>query len=361
VPPHHDERLQSLRGLAALLVIVGHGLIVLPQTPGMFVMSGIFQADAAVVFFYVLSGFVLGESLKRDARFLPFVVRRLARLLPVLWASLAVALVVSVIVAGPSFDGATDWYNVYRSIDTSPHAVMLNGLALSWRINSVMWSVQIELFVIPLLPVAVLATRRLRPWQALLVLLALCTLAARLLNGGDARPLAYLYCFYLGMLIPAAMRTPALRPFFSPLMVAASLGITFVFGEIRLCPSAKHLIDALVSAQLLACVLRSPSAAPFLRHRWFVVLGDVSYSLYAFGQVALIFVAFAMFTLLPPSTWSDYPTAFSLSLIALTVAIVLPIAALSYRWIELPGMAFAKFILARQAAPIATGPIPRAG
>jgi peptidoglycan/LPS O-acetylase OafA/YrhL len=165
-------------------------------------MKLIFEQDAAVVFFYVLSGFVLGRSLSRDSRVFPFVIRRLARLLPVLWASLAVAIAVSMIVAGPPIQGATNWYNVYRSIDTSPHAIVMNVVALSWRINSVMWSVQIELFVIPLLPLGVLAMQRLASWQLLVLLIGLCVVAAVLLDHVDARPVAYLYCFYIGIMLP---------------------------------------------------------------------------------------------------------------------------------------------------------------
>jgi peptidoglycan/LPS O-acetylase OafA/YrhL len=354
VPTHHDERLQSLRGLAALLVIVGHGLIVVPQPLFMFLIGGIFEQDASVVFFYVLSGFVLGQSLSRDPRFYPFVVRRLARLLPVLWASLAVAIVISMIVAGRPTDGATDWYNVYRSVDTSPHAIIMNAVALSWRINSVMWSVQIELFVIPLLPLGVLAVQRFVPLQALTVLIGLCIAGVLLLNHFDARPVAYLYCFYIGMLIPNAARAQILQPFFTPTMVLVGLGITFELHEIGLYPPAKHIIDALVSAQLITFVLRSPTAATFLRHPWLVLMGDVSYSLYAFGQITLIFVAFTMFTILPANSWTYHPMAFAVCLIGLNIALALPIAVASYRWIELPGMALAKLILNRRAAPSTT-------
>jgi peptidoglycan/LPS O-acetylase OafA/YrhL len=216
------------------------------------------------------------------------------------------------IVAGPPIDGATDWYNVYRSVDTSPHAIIMNVFGLSWRINSVMWSVQIELFVIPLLPLGLLAIQRFVPRQTLIVLIGLCIAGALLLNHDDARPVAYLYCFYIGMLIP------------------------------------------LVSAQLLTYVLCSPTAATFLRHPWLVLMGDVSYSLYAFGQIILIFIAFTMFTVLPANSWTDHPMAFAVCLIGLNIVLALLIAAASYRWIELPGMALAKLILNRRAAPVTT-------
>jgi len=350
VPPYYDQRLQSLRGLAALSVIIGHGLIVLPPTLFAWAISGIFEQDAAVVFFYVLSGFVLSQSLRRDSRFFPFLLRRLARLLPVLWASLAAAIVVSIVVAGPPIEGASDWYNVYRSVDTSLHAIVMNATALSWRINSVMWSVQIELFVIPLLPLAVLGTRRVTPSQALIILGGMCVLAVLLLDHIEARPIAYLYCFYIGLLLPKAASARLLQPFFRPAPVLVSLAVTYVFSEVHLYPPCKHIVDALVSAQLILYVIQSPAAVRFLHHPSLVLLGDVSYSLYAFGQVTLTLVAYAMFSVLPPGSWGDHPAVFVVGLIGLTIALAFPIAVASFRWIELPGMALAKSLLNRDAA-----------
>jgi peptidoglycan/LPS O-acetylase OafA/YrhL len=132
-------------------------------------------------------------------------------------------------------------------------------------------------------------------------------------------------------------------------MVIVGLGIIVVSSEFGLYPPAKHIAEALVSAQLLAYVLRSQAAANFLHHPWLVLIGDVSYSLYAFGQITLILVAYTMFTFLPSNTWNDHPTAFSLCLIGLNIALALPVAIASYRWIELPGMAFAKLIINRHA------------
>ena len=68
----------------------------------------------------------------------------------------------------------------------------------------------------------------------------------------------------------------------------------------------------------------------------------------------MIFVAFTMFRVLPENTSAGHPMAFAVCLIGLNLALVLPIAVASYRWIELPGMALAKSILNRNVAPAAT-------
>ena len=103
-----DWRLQSLRGLAALAVALGHSFTVLPHgQPAIFganftldrvpaaLFSLVFQANSAVIFFYVLSGYVLFLSLRRSGQSLSlrnsaaFVAKRAGRLYPVVWIAVA--------------------------------------------------------------------------------------------------------------------------------------------------------------------------------------------------------------------------------------------------------------------------------
>ena len=95
----HSFRLQSLRGIAALSVAVGHSFTVMSNgriedahfalRPGNALLAAgevLVQPNTAVILFYVLSGLVLGESLRRrnaatELRHLcAFAVRRLWRL-----------------------------------------------------------------------------------------------------------------------------------------------------------------------------------------------------------------------------------------------------------------------------------------
>jgi peptidoglycan/LPS O-acetylase OafA/YrhL len=59
-----DPRLESLRGLAALLVCVHHGMTVFVDNANLVVMDALlfaFNSAAAVIFFFVLSGYLLGR------------------------------------------------------------------------------------------------------------------------------------------------------------------------------------------------------------------------------------------------------------------------------------------------------------
>jgi len=80
-----DPRLESLRGLAALLVCVHHGMSVFADNAPLAAMDALlfaFNSAAAVIFFFVLSGYVLGRALERDGTFVTYLARRLFRLLP---------------------------------------------------------------------------------------------------------------------------------------------------------------------------------------------------------------------------------------------------------------------------------------
>jgi peptidoglycan/LPS O-acetylase OafA/YrhL len=126
----YSVRLQSLRSIAALCVAVGHSFTVMSNgriedahftlRPGNALLAAgelLFQPNTAVILFYVLSGFVLGESLRRHtaaserSHLGAFGVRRLWRLLPVMWLSILFAAAVAVLLRGVAFAGTTSWFD----------------------------------------------------------------------------------------------------------------------------------------------------------------------------------------------------------------------------------------------------------
>ena len=88
--------LQSLRGIAAVTVMISHCLDGYGPSPLLSQISSLFNGRAAVVVFFVMSGYVLTRSLQRghfdrDA-VLRFYVRRVFRLYPAIWAASALGL-----------------------------------------------------------------------------------------------------------------------------------------------------------------------------------------------------------------------------------------------------------------------------
>src|SRR5258708_7863764 len=95
----HHHRLESLRGVAALMVAGYHSFDVLEfhgwQHSAFTGIRILFNGNAAVILFFVLSGLVLGLSLERSKEpfgvsYGLFCVRRILRICPAHWIALLV-------------------------------------------------------------------------------------------------------------------------------------------------------------------------------------------------------------------------------------------------------------------------------
>jgi peptidoglycan/LPS O-acetylase OafA/YrhL len=361
-----DLRLQSLRGLAALTVAIGHAFNVMAngriELPGFslrpsnaFLAAGeiLFQPNTAVIFFYVLSGMVLGESLRRRrtrslAREMAgFCARRAWRILPVMWLSILLATGVCVTLRHPPFAGATAWFNPNFAMKITIANVLKNLLALKTYINSVLWSVQIELAMIPILPLAVRLVARTALWGDVLLFAALA-LVSLALWGKAPNVVAYAYCFYLGLVLPKllAQRTWAtLLGSRAGLIIAllVLLPVEYLFASNRLWLSHKFILNTLVSAEIIAFVLLRPEArlSRMLQHPMLVWLGDVSYSFYAYAMTCLIAVGYIVLRVAPVTGAPEDAAATAMTVVMAlgSIGLALALAGPSYRLIEKPGTA----------------------
>ncbi len=361
----HSVRLQSLRGIAALCVAVGHAFTVMSNgriedahfslRPGNALLAAgevLVQPNTSVILFYVLSGFVLGESLRRRTaasavgHLGAFAVRRLWRLLPVMWLSILFAAAVAVLLRGTSFAGTTAWFNQFSSVATSPGILLQNFLALSHSINSVLWSIQIELVTIALLPPLVWLNARTSLFGDAVVVGALYLTAIEFWGTAPTFVL-FVYCFYLGLALPKfltdATATRWLGNGFGVLAgLALLLPVEYLYVSGRLWLPYKFLIAALVSFHVIAFVLLRlhSGGARLLERPALVWLGDVSYSFYCYAMPVLLVVSWALLAMVPAAAaTSDLgATGIVLAVAILTVAISLVFARVSFMLIEKPGM-----------------------
>jgi peptidoglycan/LPS O-acetylase OafA/YrhL len=352
--------------LAALTVAIGHAFTVMHngriefseftlRPSNAFLAAGeiLFQPNTAVIFFYVLSGMVLAESLrKRATRSLAremagFCARRAWRILPVMWLSILLATGVCLAVRHAPFAGATAWFNANLGIKIAVMNVVKNLLALQTYINSVLWSVQIELAMIPVLPVAVRLASRTPLWGDALLFAAL-VLASLLFWGKAPNVVTYAYCFYLGVVLPKLLT----RRIWASLLGSSAclticllllIPIEILYASNRLWLPYKFVLDTVIGGDIIAFVLLRPRAAlcRMLEHRALVWLGDVSYSFYAYAMTSLIAAGYAGFRLAPPA-WvaSDAgATAMTLVIAIGSIGLTLALAGPSYRYIERPAIA----------------------
>jgi peptidoglycan/LPS O-acetylase OafA/YrhL len=365
----HSFRLQSLRGIAALSVAAGHSFTVMsngriedahftlrPANALLAAGEVLVQPNTAVILFYVLSGLVLGESLRRrhaatELRHVSaFAVRRLWRLVPVMWLSIVFAAVVAVLVRHPPFAGATAWFDQFLSTAVSPAILLQNFAGLSYSINSVLWSIQIELVMIALLPPMVWLCRRTSLMADCGIVVALYA-GAIVLWGRLPNFALFAYCFYLGVALPKLLSNAVAAKLLGNgigvvLALTLLLPVEYLYVSNRLWLPYKFFIDTLVGAYVIAFVLLRPDCrrAGFLDRPALVRLGDVSYSFYCYAMPVLIAVAWALLMLVPPAVaTSDLgATAIVIAAACLCVAISLLLARFSFARVERPSLTFGR-------------------
>lgn len=365
----HSVRLQSLRGIAALTVAVGHAFTVMVngriedarfalRAGNALLAAGeiLIEPNTAVILFYVLSGFVLGETLRRRTavselrHFGGFAARRLWRLLPVMWLSILFASAVALLVRHAPFPGATTWFDQFLSVAISPAILLRNLVGLSYSINSVLWSIQIELAMIVLLPPMVWLSRR----TNLLVdaaVVAVLYLGAVSVWGAVPNVALFAYCFYLGVALPQflsnAMTVRWLGNGFGVLAaVTLLLPVEYLYVSNRLWTPYKFLIDTLVSGYVIAFVMLRTDCtrARFLDSPTLVWLGDVSYSFYCYAMSVLIAVAWALLMIVPESLATSDTEATVIAIVSaiFCAGISLVLARVSFARVEVPCIAIGR-------------------
>ena len=352
-----------------MCVLGGHSALI-ATTHAAGLTQLVFQPNAAVVLFYVLSGYVLALSLKRDGNLVCFAVRRLFRILPVYWIGVFVSCASYLIANHAAIEGSTPWFN----------GTLLGAGAVQWvniwpnltvwttSMSGVLWSVQVELFTAPFIPLMLYVSRRV-PLSADILIVTFLTVIMLYLRPSpvlDAWPqlmfIPYLVCFYLGVMLPKLLAIKPLHRLFQSALLALSalLFSIYVYShtpQLHIDFYGYLVVCVFVSGWLVAYAATSKPARSLLSWRPLVWLGDISYSFYAFGTPIMIAVALGVFLLLPISWRSSEVGSAVIVWLTFTIslAITLPLAAFSYGLIERKAIVFGHK-LANTIRPIDTSP-----
>lgn len=366
--------LDGLRGVAALVVVILHSLLLssafvqpyVDPRPTSFgdVMWWLtytplhlpWEGSAAVFVFFVLSGFVLCLPI-RNARmdWLSYYPSRLVRLYLPVWASIAVALIW--IYAVPNLAEGSQFVQIH--IDPVPLGVLRDLIlvvpAQPGMTNTVLWSLKWEVIFSLLLPVFVLFAAKLRRLLLLKVAIVLVLLTLGAYEGPIERPYALsalfqLPIFALGCLIAFEWeRIVALRDRWrNPGRVFAWLGVLTIllvtsYWTVHALPLDDALLDAIAPAtrvfQVIGAALavmlvvaspgigRTLSVAPL---RW---LGTRSFSLYLVHEPMIVALGGLIGEPVSP-----------LLTLAITVPVALGLAEVFFRVIERPSHRLARRI-----------------
>jgi peptidoglycan/LPS O-acetylase OafA/YrhL len=346
----HAVEMQSLRGLAALTVVLHHcSFYYVYDLRLKYAAEMLFNGHAAVILFFVLSGYVLTLSLnsaKLDtARVVVFYVRRAFRIYPALWFACLLGGAYALLFWGQPLPAIVHewWPRERRFVHFTAGATFLTLAGISTPLAIPVWTLFIEILASALMPIFALLIARRRLIFAvvtgMLVVLAAC----------DPNPFffsRYLIYFALGSWLTVLV--PLCRKRSEPPLVAAFLGV-LGFGVLwfsRLPFDARFLdnyfaktpalLEGLGAAILVGVVHSWPKPFTLLRHPAVVWMGDISYSLYLLhlpilGIVAAIVNEKAGLLMFDPLASMAVVTV-------LTVGASVILSAVTYRWVEIPGI-----------------------
>lgn len=295
------------------------------------------NGHGAVVFFFVLSGFVLMMMLSRQADDLkgsvgPFFIGRVLRIYPAIFSTIAIFAGLFLL-TGMSL-GPAEAYSTMN--------VIANALLLRTDINGVMWSLQTEMIAAPLIFSLYWFRRR---WGAVALLLPALVLIglsfSKQWSGtpGNGVSLGNLYSFVVGMIACAYGKKVVGRLPNSALLLVLAVG-GFAFARPLLgWWSNWSVIFETAFAGLIATLIAY--GLPLREGRLMSVaryFGRISFSFYLLHPLALI-VLWNMPELLGKAVTAGVPPILlALAAFALSVLVITPLAHIQHVAVELPAV-----------------------
>jgi peptidoglycan/LPS O-acetylase OafA/YrhL len=305
---------EALRGYAAFSVLAAHTFLLTPSLVDYApIVRFVFNENAAVLLFFIISGYVLGLQLdalrgRHAERYLQFIVRRVFRIWPPLVASIAVCYALGGGTLLDSIEGA---------------------LFVLSPIHLPVWTIIIEWYAAFLVPVIYLVARR----GGIIANIAFAFVLWRLFRSHDDdwhNWTKYLIFFHAGMLIdamrPYVVRIP--RPIYIAVVTLAFCAYgsgSVLAGVYEWRTWEWFAMQGIAALVLLACVVHRNAFGEILRSAPMRYIGGVSFSVYL--------IHFQLVVL------------FGLAAIPITLALAYPM----HRFVEIPannlGRAAASFFM----------------
>ena len=297
-----------------------------------------FNAEAAVLLFFVLSGCVLGLSLQGSpdlgARSIGgFYIKRVFRIYPLLWLATGVAMISLLVTRHLVETGVfVDWLARNLTTPVSARLILLSLTGMFTRYNGPMWSLRIELIYSAVFPAIywLMRNNRLRIWAlALLTLLALLPVPTQL-------GLPFALSFAAGAVIPLL---PARGKLHGGVTVLAGLVILYdrlALAGLNLPDRYFDIIETAAAFVIVRDVYASGRSYLLLESRAVQWLGDVSFGVYLLHLPILLMLFAAAQRVLGLATLLDHPALAQLGLGAVTIVLTAAAAGLTYKYLELP-------------------------
>jgi peptidoglycan/LPS O-acetylase OafA/YrhL len=353
--------LDSIRGIAALLVVIHHcglgfaeqfmivhGHLSAVHSAGDLLnylsILGMSFGRSAVIMFFVLSGFVLTLSLKgHPSPYHVYAVRRLFRIYPTFFVVILASFAMHVYVDGP------------QPIGSLLSHIAMTGTKKAIHLDLAVWSLDHEMRVSLLFPLLVWGVSALRfNFVAIsLVVSAACTVAIRYFTGYVAEGFNdssfwttwletgyFIFFFVLGSYMALERETVSRHVASFSTFKILSLLVGFLFllvvgdhGNRVYSSSGIDYLRSLGSVGIIGVAIGSRGVAATLNHYVLTWLGRVSYSLYLVHMPIIYFISHSFGRGISPLLGGILATAASLAIASLVSATI-----------EFPGMRIGKTV-----------------
>lgn len=379
LPAHGGRRyaaLDGLRGLAALVVLLHHSLLITPAISSVYLADGRPPAEGsvlwwltysplkltnagpeAVIVFFVLSGFVLAIPVLRG-RFdwVAYFPRRFVRLMVPVAAAVALAAVLVAAVPQRSFPRASMWVD-YSSSPEVTWTQILNAINLfngAYSIDNPLWSIQWEMIFSFTLPLFVLVAIVVRRWWATGIAVSIVAVWIGALANVSA--FVFLPVFMVGVLMAAGVqpltrlsaRINAIRFPWTIWSGIAAMSVLLMIAKWVIGPAAatawlQPILAAFIplgAALLVFCALGSRGFGRLLVLPPLRFAGRISFSLYLVHVPLIVAIRHAL------------PTLSENVIIVLAIPSAIVVAIVFHRLIEAPAHRLSGFVGRRAASAL---------
>jgi peptidoglycan/LPS O-acetylase OafA/YrhL len=332
-----------MRGIAAIVVAFYHSLRPFAEIPrGDGIISAL-NGLTAVLFFFILSGFVLSGSLIARGgnlkSLLGYWTKRFFRLYPlVAFAVLFSAFTAIFYTNSQAWSPVAPWVSKMMELSKNLSGLReyLSCLALHVSyLNAPLWTIKVELVCSALLPFLLFADNLFKRKMFSTFAIAILLFCYYQFSPENLNSTKYLVYFFLGYVAFKLMAFSArISIFFSAIFL-------FTFFMMILAANYWNLPIVYMTFSLfgLFCLLipcRPLILKNLLKTKSMLFLGRVSFSFYVLHWPIMLFLLSLMQLYLNPDFLDDHPFLKGLSLFVVSVCVTLPLSGLTERFIERP-------------------------
>lgn len=344
------HQLTSLRGVACLVVLFGHAIQVFryqnpqrtgPQAAMHDIVTYAFNAEAAVVLFFVLSGCVLSLSLRKYTHLTgrivgSFYVKRVFRIYPLLWFSIGLAIASMVVAREWVADGVfVGWLSRNLQTPVSIRNTIMSVAGVFTRYNGPMWSLRVELMYSVAFPFLFWLVRA--PRLRVVTLAGLAAIA--LLPLPHEVGTVFALSFGVGALIPLLPTTLSPRHGIYALLALVVLlydRYGLMAMGLNLPERIPDMIETVAAFVLIRDLYASGRQYRLLLSRPVIAIGELSYGIYLLHLPIMLMVFSMMGHAMGAPALLSHPSLTQAGLGGATVVLTTALAAITYNILELP-------------------------